>query len=49
MFKKCKNKKYIISIGYGKWYPFIISAENKESNLLIKQIFDWLKIINIPV
>ena len=49
MFQTCRNKDYIISLGFGKWYPFVILSENKESNIQIEKIFNWLQAINVPV
>ncbi len=47
--QKYKKDKYKISIGWGPFFPFIIWAENLESDKLVEEIFDWLKTIEIPV
>jgi len=47
-FQKYVLRDMKISIGWAAFFPFDILAETEESNILVEEIYQWLKTILIP-
>jgi len=48
IFQKYSDNKHLLSLDWDVWSGYMIVAEDKKSENLINEIYDWLMIEGIP-